>query len=1495
MATIHPGWSEGSGNPLPSGTFSAWRFSNTGQTTALGKTTATLNLYESAREEWLISPRMLISASDVLTYEVAITDYNTTSSGVMGSDDFVKVMISNNNGSTWSMVKEFTKTDAISNSLTQQSMSLSAYAGQTIQVAFYGQDGPVEDSNDYDFHLANIFIGTDVTNPTLVSSMPSSGANVAANNISIVLTFSENIAAGTGNIILKAANGSIQTYGINNATATSSPSSDALGILNNKLYINSSAPLTGDIAVQINSTAIEDLSGNSFAGITDETTLTFTVADVTSPTLTSSAPTDDATSISTNSNITLTFNENIAFGTGNIQVNNIDNASKSFTIDIGSSQTLASINGNTLTINPSTNMDDNTNYAIQIATTAIKDLADNNFAGITDSTTLNFTTAPIANTGTHLNFDGSDDEILISNNGNFDFVTGTAEAWVRSSTSSVNRCIMAVRNGTFGASTRWSLHFNEDTNTIVFWNGVDFSSFSVDINPDTWYHVAFVMTDTSYKLYVNGLLITTYTADGINTIPTNIPFVIGNNNDSGNAEAFNGDIDDVRIWNVARTSTEILNNKDVELVGDETGLVAYYKFNQGTAGVNNAGITTLTDNSVNTNNGTLNNFALTDVTSNWGVKVLATVITTTAAASSITTTSATLAGEVTSSGAVTERGIVYSIEATNANPLIGGNGVTKDANGSGTGVFTKSIAGLAAGTQYSFKAYATNSAGTNYGAVTTFTTISSSPTVSTTAADAITTTTVTLAGNATSNGGESITERGIVYAITATNADPLIDGTGVTKDINGTGTGVFTKSITGLTLATQYTFKAYATNSIGTSYGAPSTFTTLPGNYIENGIIIFPKATVPSNYTTENTCHNPSLTINGVTLTTNNGAFEWAGSGLGCKTTFGEDSRHYNPTTFSFSKGVNVASINMRYSNTWTITPNTGDAVTYTGTGEIFLGFKNITSFIVSGLAGSDPYGSVNYVRLADAIWTGATDTDWRRTSNWLSEQLPRSSNGIIIADVANKPIIPIVTDVIVNDIIIDANSSLTVELESFLIINGKLTQNGTLAIKSNATANGSLIAKGTSVGDITYKRYVSSSATSTEGWHIISSPVNGKNISDFYGDVAQNGTKRAIAPYVNTNGANLKWDYYTTANTTDEFIAGKGYIAKRSTAGTLDFVGALNTDNAGVTIELLATGDQNNAIGNPYTSYINSYDFLISLDNDRLTERTLWFWDESANGGAGEYITKNTASEYKIAPGQGFFVKAKTTGNITFTEDLQIHSYFDTFLKQDSNPAIKIAITDGTLIKKTEIFYSADKTTGFDDGYDSSVFSSVSNPFAIYTQLVANNEDKDLAIQTLPDSGYENMIIPIGVTAAIGKEITFSITAENLPNGVNVYLEDRLLNTYTRLDEANANYKVTLVDASNGTGRFYMHTVSKALSTASAILNSVSMYKTTKNTLRIAGLQEGNTAVKIFTILGKQVLTENFAANGIKEILLPKLANGVYIVELQNKTGKLSKKIIIE
>ena len=212
---------------------------------------------------------------------------------------------------------------------------------------------------------------------------------------------------------------------------------------------------------------------------------------------------------------------------------------------------------------------------------------------------------------------------------------------------------------------------------------------------------------------------------------------------------------------------------------------------------------------------------------------------TTTQPSNITPTTATAGGDVTSDGGapVTAYGVCWD---TSPNPVVGGN-CTDD--GSGTGVFTSSITNLTLGTQYYVVAYATNSIGTGYGSDLTFTTTTSTlPTVTTTQPSSITSTTATAGGDVTSDGGAPVTAYGVCWD---TSPNPVVGGVNCTSD--GTGTGLFTSSITGLTASTLYYVVAYATNSIGTGYGSDLTFTTLASTTSSLTLSTFKKSTPISN------------------------------------------------------------------------------------------------------------------------------------------------------------------------------------------------------------------------------------------------------------------------------------------------------------------------------------------------------------------------------------------------------------------------------------------------------------------------------------------------------------------------------------------------------------------------------------------------------------------------------------------------------------------------
>lgn len=212
------------------------------------------------------------------------------------------------------------------------------------------------------------------------------------------------------------------------------------------------------------------------------------------------------------------------------------------------------------------------------------------------------------NFGNALNLDGTNDTVTTPITITSSY---TKEAWIYFQNPGLSNNIISARgtsNGSFFYIPSGGLLTAGHNNSLTAVQ--DGTAMSIN----TWYHVAvtYDAPTTTMRLYKNGVLVSSNNA--VAPISSNFTIALGS---YVNGYFFQGSIDEARVWNNARSISQIQSTMNTELSGNESGLLAYYNFNQGIANGTNTGLTTLYDESTNSNNGTLTNFALTGTTSNY--------------------------------------------------------------------------------------------------------------------------------------------------------------------------------------------------------------------------------------------------------------------------------------------------------------------------------------------------------------------------------------------------------------------------------------------------------------------------------------------------------------------------------------------------------------------------------------------------------------------------------------------------------------------------------------------------------------------------------------------------------------------------------------------------------------------------------------------------------------------------------------------------------------
>jgi len=497
-------------------------------------------------------------------------------------------------------------------------------------------------------------------------------------------------------------------------------------------------------------------------------------------------------------------------------------------------------------------------------------------------------------------------------------------------------------------------------------------------------------------------------------------------------------------------------------------------------------------------------------------------------------------------------------------------------------------------------------------------------------------------------------------------------------------------------------------------------------------------------------------------------------------------------------------------------------------------------------------------------------------------------------------------------------NATLDVATGASLTFESDASGSAQLADATGATITGN--------GNVTAERFI----PAKRAFRLLSSAVGGESIANTWQqDTHITGTGGATNDFDATgtnNPSMFTFDntitdqtsgagWQAVTSTADNISAGKPYRLfvrgdrsidltaenPSATATTLSASGSLHTGSDSPT---LATAANNYSfVGNPYQAVVD----FASVTKSNLTD-FIYVWDASVAGsnGNGGYITvqvsngnitapspsSSDASQY-IAPGQAFFVQNNATGNgsITFEEadkatgQAQV-SVFSTYTNFYINSRLykASALQNGEMESDAiGLRFNEDYTTiGSDEDA-----SKLANPGENYA--INNNGFKSIDKQNIPTDGHQIELILLDYESS-NYSLTFDIA--NQPETLSVYLNDDYLNKKTELTE-NTIYDFTIdtnVPESIDRNRFHLSFQDVTLNNKNFDDSKVSLYPNpVVNQLQIklpASVKVNS--VQIFNLLGQAVQTSEESKIDVSELI-----SGIYLVEVETSSGKVTKKII--
>ncbi|WP_423127258.1 Ig-like domain-containing protein [Gaoshiqia sp. Z1-71] len=530
--------------------------------------------------------------------------------------------------------------------------------------------------------------------------------------------------------------------------------------------------------------------------------------------------------------------------------------------------------------------------------------------------------------------------------------------------------------------------------------------------------------------------------------------------------------------------------------------------------------------------------------------------------------------------------------------------------------------------------------------------------------------------------------------------------------------------------------------------------------------------------------------------------------------------------------------------------------------------------------------------------WAGTIDSDWDKPGNWSKNSLPPVDAQVVIPVTPNNPLISSSANQVA-ELEIRQGASLTIGAAGSLSVDYNLENfegNPGLRIESTAEGTGSLVHQTDQVLG-TVKRYISGDA---EDWHFLSAPVTAQSILGSWTPSGTYGDGTGYDLYIWNEPASC-WVYHlnTTVSPTwpgvhgqTYFVPGRGYLyAVQELAVTKEFTGFLGNGTVPRPVTASATGNYKgfNLLGNPYPSSIDWKDengFVRNMLYNNGGGYDIWVWSSTANNygvfnsaDTGDTGT-NHVSRY-IAPMQGFFVRAVSSGTFGFNNNARVHNEAGKWLKSAginrSANTIRLTVQSlagaGSDEVKFEFGHAANENGAI------KLFSPVETAPGLYLP----SDDENYTIRYLTDT-IENSSVQLAFKAGVTGNYNLQCSYDELTFGP-VFLVDQLTGS-THNFAISDNYSFTAAKT-DSPGRFVIRfrTVpAKASVEAKVYISGSELFID-------LGKLEGMIEIQLTDISGRIVRRQTLPGGQL--VRWPMNTRGVFVVTIRSSGLKLSYKIV--